>query len=66
MRNGEAKYYKGYQISKVSGSAWLVGGFGTTFRSYDAAKDAVDAAAAQEKALADSEQYVRDVCGGYM
>ena len=66
MRNGEIKVYKGCTIRKVSGDEFVVGGFMNRFDSYRKAKEAVDAAAEEEKAMTDAEQYVQSVCGGWM
>lgn len=66
MRNGEIKDYKGKVIRKVSGTEWQVGGFFWTFQTYDEAKEAIDAAEAEDRSLRESEQYVKDFCGGWL
>lgn len=66
MRNGEVKEYKGSYIRKHNGSKYTVGGCMTTFTSYAEAKDEIDAWAAEEKALAEAEEYVQTVCGGWL
>ena len=65
MTNGEIKRYKGCDIKRISGKKFVVGGFMTTFSSYYDAKEAIDAADAEEKALAEIDQYINDVLGGY-
>ena len=65
MKNGEIKNYKGCTIKKVSGKEFMVGGFMTVFSSYDEAKEAIDTADAEEKALQDIDEYVKYVLGGY-
>ena len=65
MKNGQSKIYRGYTITKVSGRIYKVGGFITLFDCYAAAKDAIDAAEAEDKALADAERYVQSL-GGWL
>lgn len=65
MRNGETKNYKGCEIKKISGKEFIVGGFITKFATYYEAKEAIDAADAEEKALAEVDNYVNEVLGGY-
>ena len=65
MRNGEIKNYKGCTIKKISGKEFMVCGFLTSFASYYEAKEAIDAADAEEKALAEIDDYVNGVLGGY-
>ena len=65
MKNGEAKNYKGCEIKKISGKRFVVGGFMTRFSTYYEAKEAIDAADAEEKALARIDNYVNKVLGGY-
>ena len=66
MTNGESKIYRGCTIKKENGRRFLVGGFMTIFTCYADAKDAIDAASAEEKALTDAEDYVQTVCGGWL
>jgi len=66
MRNGEIKNYRGKTITKVNGKCWMVPGYLVYFDSYYAAKDAIDAACAEDEALAGIDDYVKNVCGGYM
>jgi len=66
MKNGESRNYKGYTIKKENGRRYLVGGFITVFTCYLDAKEAIDAAEAEDKALAEAEQYVQEVCGGWL
>lgn len=66
MKNGENKNYKGYTIKKENGHRYLVGGFISIFTCYSDAKEAIDAAEAEDKALTEAEQYVQEVCGGWM
>lgn len=66
LRNGESKIYKGRKITKINGKCFQVGGYFYSFKSYYDAKYAIDADAAEDKALKDIDQYVKDVCGGYM
>lgn len=65
MTNGEIKIYKGCNIKRISGSKFVVGGFMTIFSTYYEAKEAIDAADAEEKALAEIDNYVKNVLGGY-
>ena len=65
MTNGEIKIYKGCEIKRLSGREFVVGGFMTIFSSYYEAKEAIDAADSEEKALAEIDNYVKDVFGGY-
>lgn len=65
MKNGETKRYKGCDIKRISGKEFTVGGFMTIFSSYYEAKEAIDAADAEEKALAEIDNYVKEVLGGY-
>lgn len=66
MRNNEVKRYRGRTIRKEREGMYFVGGFMDVFKTYAEAKDAIDAAAAEDKALAEAEEYVRDVIGGYL
>lgn len=65
MTNGEIKRYKGCEIKRISGNKFAVGGFMTTFSTYYEAKEAIDAADAEEKALAEADRYVKDILGGF-
>ena len=66
MRNGETKIYRGKAITKVSGNCWMVPGYFNYFDSYYAAKEAIDAACAEDEALRNIDSYVANVCGGYL
>lgn len=66
LRNGEFKIYRNRKITKINGKCFQVGGYIHYFSSYYDAKNAIDADCAEEKALADIDRYVKDVCGGYM
>ena len=64
MRNGEYKIYKGMKIIKVNGTCFKVKT--RTFTTYDKAKREIDCIYAEEKALADNDEYVKTVCGGWL
>ena len=49
MTNGEIKRYKGCEIKRINGKQFVVGGFITIFSTYYEAKEAIDAADAEEK-----------------
>ena len=66
MRNNEVKRYKGYTIRKEREGLYFIGGFMDSFSTWAEAKEAIDAAVAEDKALKDAEDYVRDVIGGYL
>ena len=66
MRNNETKRYKGYTIRKERAGMYFVGGFMDVFKSWAEAKDAIDAAEAEDKALTEAEDYVQNVLGGWM
>ena len=66
MRNNETKRYRGRTIRKEHEGMYFVGGFMDVFKTYAEAKDAIDAAAAEDKALAEAEEYVQTVLGGWM
>ena len=66
MRNNEVKNYKGYTIKKENNNSFIVNGFLVKFKSYDEAKKAIDETIAEEQALDDVEEYVQNVCGGWL
>ena len=66
MKNNEIRNYKGYTIRKEREGLYFIGGFMDVYSSWAEAKDAVDAAAAEDKALAEAEDYVQNVLGGWM
>ena len=66
MRNNEVKNYKGYTIKKENNNSFIVNGFLSKFKSYDEAKKAIAETIAEEKALDDVEEYVQNVCGGWL
>lgn len=66
MRNNEVKNYKGYTIKKENNNSFIVNGFLVKFKSYDEAKKAIDETIAEEQALDDIEEYVQNVCGGWL
>ena len=66
MRNNEVKNYKGYTIKKENNNSFIVSGFLAKFKSYDEAKKAIDETIAEEQALDDVEEYVQNVCGGWL
>ena len=59
------KTYKGKEIQK-HGNKYIVGGFVCYFNSLEDAKDAIDAAIEEDKALEEANRYVMEVLGGYM
>lgn len=65
MRNGETKLYKGRIITKVSGSRWMVSGCIRYFSSYYEAKDEIDAAVEEARALDEIEKRIQEL-GGYL
>ena len=65
MRKDETKIYKGSTIRKAHEGEYIVGGYLVTFRRYADAKDAIDAADAEQRALDEAERYVQTVCGGW-
>lgn len=65
MRNGEVKRYRGKTITKVSGTCWMVPGFINYFGSYYEAKEAIDAAMEEDRALDEIEARVQAL-GGYL
>lgn len=66
MKNNEVKNYKGYTIKKESNDSFIVNGFLNKFKSYNNAKIAIDETIAEEKALDEVEEYVQNVCGGWL
>lgn len=66
MRNNETKRYKGYTVRKEREGRYFIGGFMDSFSTWADAKEAIDAAVAEDKALAEAEEYVQTVLGGYM
>ena len=65
MRNGETKLYRGKVIKKISGNCWMVPGYLGYFGSYYEAKDAIDAAKEEARALDEIEARVQAL-GGYL
>lgn len=66
MRNGEFKIYRGKKITKINGKKFAVGGYLVYFDTYQDAKTAIDADAAEDKALREIDDYVKNVLGGYL
>ena len=64
MNNNEIKIYKGCKIQKLPKGKWSLNG--KEVASYEEAKRLVDFEEAENKALADIDNYVADVCGGWL
>ena len=64
MKNNEVKIYKGCKIQKLPKGKWSLNG--REVASYEEAKRIVDDEEAETKALADIDNYVADVCGGWL
>lgn len=64
MRNNEIKIYKGSKIQKQPKGKWTLNGKEVT--SYEDAKRLVDVEEAENKALKNCDNYVAEVCGGWM
>lgn len=64
MRNNEIKIYKGAEIQKQPKGKWALNG--RPVASYEEAKRLVDFEEAENKALKDSDNYVAEVCGGWL
>ena len=63
MRNNEVKIYKGCKIQKLPKGKFSLNG--REVASYEEAKRLVDIEEAEEKALANIDNYVTTVCGGW-
>ena len=63
MKNNEIKIYKGCKIQKQPKGKWTLNG--KEIASYEEAKRLVDMEEAEEKALANIDNYVNDVCCGW-
>lgn len=64
MINGEVKMYKGCKIQKLPKGKWILNG--REVASYEEAKRIVDFEEAETKAFKDIDNYVADVCGGWL
>ena len=64
MRNNEIKIYKGAEIQKQSKGKWTLNG--KEIKGYEEAKRLVDFEEAENKALADIDNYVVTICGGWL
>lgn len=64
MRNNEIKIYKGCKIQKQPKGKWILNG--KEVASYEEAKRIVDMEEAEEKALKNIDNYVVEVCGGFL
>jgi hypothetical protein len=64
MINNEVKYYKGNEIKKLPKGKWTLNG--AEVGSYNEAKRLVDINEAERKALKDIDDYVVEVCGGWL
>lgn len=63
MRNNEVKIYKGCKIQKLSKGKFSLNG--REVANYEEAKRLIDIEEAEEKALANIDNYVATVCGGW-
>lgn len=63
MRNNEIKIYKGCKIQKLPKGKWTLNN--RPVASYEEAKRIVDIEEAEEKALANIDNYIDTVCGGW-
>ena len=64
MNNNEVKMYKGCAIKKLPKGKWTLNN--RPVASYEEAKRLVDFEEAEDKALRDSDNYVVEVCGGWL
>ena len=64
MKNNEVKMYKGCSIKKLPKGKWTLNGKPVT--SYEEAKRLVDFEESETKALKDIDNYVADVCDGWL
>ena len=64
MKNNEVKIYKGCKIQKQPKGKWTLNGKEVV--NYEEAKRIVDMEEAEEKALANIDNYVTDVCCGWL
>lgn len=64
MNNNEIKIYKGCKIQKLPKGKWTLNG--KEVASYEEAKRIVDMEEAEEKALANIDSYVADICEGFL
>ena len=64
MRNNEIKIYKGCKIQKLPKGKWTLNN--RPVASYEEAKRIVDMEEAEDKALKDIDNYVVDVCCGWL
>ena len=64
MTNNEIKNYKGCAIKKLPKGKWTLNG--REVASYEEAKRLVDMEQAEAKVLANIDNYVVDVCGGWL
>lgn len=64
MKNNEIKIYKGCKIQKLPKGKWSLNG--RKISSYEEAKRIVDYEGAENKALKDSDNYVAEVCCGWL
>ena len=64
MNNNEVKMYKGCKIQKLPKGKWALNG--REVEDYYEAKRIVDSEEAERKALANIDNYVEDVCGGWL
>ena len=64
MNNNEIKMYKGCKIKKLPKGKWTLNG--RKVADYYEAKRIVDFEEAERKAFADIDDYVLNVCGGWL
>ena len=64
MKNNEIKIYKGCKIQKLPKGKWTLNN--RPVASYEEAKRIVDFEELENKALKDSDNYVQEVCGGWL
>ena len=64
MKNNEIKIYKGCKIQKLPKGKWSLNG--REVASYEEAKRLVDYEEVENKALAYIDNYVVEVCGGWL
>lgn len=64
MKNGEFIIYRGYKITKVTGKDFVVGN--KHYNTYFDAQRDIDIDIAEENALRNIDNYVSDICGGWL